>query len=151
MVHFLRMGEKLIIVHICGGYPQLYIGDHLTLGLFWSTFLPTYVRASSVHNVIENCHYLSHLPSPMSLRNGPLVQKAIVGFQFLGMLEMFFVGISPIYKHTFTKPDTIPIPMLEMDIMTCPRITNWNTWISVWTLPWMIWPDITISTWNGDC
>ena len=139
LVHILRMGEKLIIVHIFLYLwrlpPTLHRGP-FNLRLIWGFFeapsylAPTYVSASSVHNVIENCHYLNHLPTPMSLRNWSLVQKAILGFQFLAYFWNVgnnFVGISPIYKHTFTKPDTIPIPMLEMDIMICPRITNWST------------------------
>ena len=30
---------------------------------------PTYVRTFSLHKVRENCHFLDHPPTPMSLRN----------------------------------------------------------------------------------
>ena len=31
--------------------------------------LPTYIRTFSLHKVRENCHFLDHPPTPMSLRN----------------------------------------------------------------------------------
>ena len=33
---------------------------------------PTYVRTFSLHKVRENCHFLDHPPTPMSLRNKKL-------------------------------------------------------------------------------
>ena len=60
-------------------YPLIHQGKHyvlrghlyITQGCF-EVFLnhpPTYVRTFSLHKVRENCHFLDHPPTPMSLRN----------------------------------------------------------------------------------
>ena len=36
---------------------------------------PTYVRTFSLHKVRENCHFLDHPPTPMSLRNIKMAPK----------------------------------------------------------------------------
>ena len=44
---------------------------YITYGCF-EAFLnhpPTYVRTFSLHKVRENCHFIDHPPTPMSLRN----------------------------------------------------------------------------------
>jgi hypothetical protein len=46
----------------------IYILRKGTLVLFRPLPLP-YVNTFSLHEVIENCHFLNHHPSPMSLRN----------------------------------------------------------------------------------
>ena len=46
--------------------PSLYY-----VRAFWGFFnhQPTYVRTFSLHKVRENCHFLDHLPTSISLRN----------------------------------------------------------------------------------
>ena len=50
---------------------------YITQGCF-EPFLnhpPTYIRTFSLHKVRENCHFLDHPPTPMSLRNIKMAPK----------------------------------------------------------------------------
>ena len=68
---------------------------------------PTYVRTFSLHKVRENCQFLDHPPTPMSLRNIKMAPKdniyrmraIITGVYFYLIFEVHF----SVFKECFVK------------------------------------------------
>ena len=51
---------------------------------------PTYVRTFSLHKVRENCHFLDHPPTPMSLRNIKMAPNAQFDLSYTNQYSFFF-------------------------------------------------------------